>query len=406
MDPITHGIAGALLGKGYFADRKGSIAVFALTLGAVFPDVDETVAAISRDPLAIVKYHRAITHSFVAMPVWAALLAWGTIWVAKRIKIEAPSWATLTLIYSIGIASHILLDGLTSFGTRMWTPLSPIRVAWDILFIIDLTLTAILLLPQVAAWIYQRRERSWSRAALMWVIFSLAAFGAWFGARAFGTPFHLWVVCAASGAIAAVFFLPAIRGWGFSIRRSAWCRAGVYVTLLYIACCGVAHHSALERVKRFTQEHQVAARRMGAIPQPPSMLDWRGEIRVSDGVYEAIFDLRRPPETAGSDSSFEFIPDSPHDSYIARAMRLPGVQLYWQFARFPVIRSLPTANGGHVVDFYEARFGSERRGAPQPFTYEVAFDSSGAITATGWKRNAMLMPDMRKVSPQPAAEKR
>ena len=78
MDPVTHGIAGALLGKAFFSKRQEKVAIFAATLGAVFPDIDtfSTYAQIAHhDPLAIVKYHRAITHSFVGLPVFAVLLA-------------------------------------------------------------------------------------------------------------------------------------------------------------------------------------------------------------------------------------------------------------------------------------------------------------------------------------------
>ena len=125
MDPVTHGITGALLGKGYFSDRNGRVAIFAATLGAVFPDIDTVADAISRDPLAIVKYHRGITHSFVGLPFFAAILAWLTRWAARRLQIEAPSFGVLTLIYGVGIASHILLDGMTSFGTRICSRPSP-----------------------------------------------------------------------------------------------------------------------------------------------------------------------------------------------------------------------------------------------------------------------------------------
>ena len=68
MDPITHGITGALLGKAFFSKRQERVAIFAATLGAIFPDVDISCEVFSRDPLSIVKYHRAITHSFVALP--------------------------------------------------------------------------------------------------------------------------------------------------------------------------------------------------------------------------------------------------------------------------------------------------------------------------------------------------
>src|SRR5215831_18715452 len=184
MDTITHGIAGALIGKAYFSDRYGKAATFALTLGAVFPDSDVVADIATADPLAIVKYHRAITHSFVALPFFAFLLAILTRallpWVRRRFTrwrdIDAPPLGILTLLYAIGIASHILLDGMTSFGTRMWYAVSSKRVAWDWLFIVDFSFTAILLIPQIIPWIYSARpERAQggakARALRMWLIF-------------------------------------------------------------------------------------------------------------------------------------------------------------------------------------------------------------------------------------------
>src|SRR5262249_21287879 len=68
MAPATHGITGALLGKGFFSERGGArVAIFSATLGAVFPDIDTVADAISDDPLAIIKYHRGITHSFTGL---------------------------------------------------------------------------------------------------------------------------------------------------------------------------------------------------------------------------------------------------------------------------------------------------------------------------------------------------
>jgi inner membrane protein len=92
MDPVTHGITGALLSKGYFHERYGRVATFSVVLGAVFPDVDVVAEIVSRDPLGIIKYHRAITHSFVALPFFAMLLGWLTLWFCRKRGIEAPSW--------------------------------------------------------------------------------------------------------------------------------------------------------------------------------------------------------------------------------------------------------------------------------------------------------------------------
>lgn len=398
MDPITHGIAGALLGKGFFEERKGRVAVFAATLGAIFPDIDIVAEIVSRDPLGIVKYHRGITHSFVGLPFFAALLAWLTRWLARRGGIETPSWAALTLIYGAGIASHILLDGMTSFGTRMWTPISQQRVAWDLLFIIDFSFTAIILLPQIAAWIYRDPAKSRARAAWMWMLFTWGALAAWMAARVAGFPFHLWIAALASAVIAALFFLPAVDDIGFRISRAAWCQAGTLAMVTYLFVCSFAHHAAMQRVKTFTSANNIPIDRIGALPLPPSFFDWGGVIRSIDGVYQARFDLRN-----SAAPQFHFTGDPPPDLFIARALLLPEVQLFWQFSRFPVIRS--SVNGGfHIVDFGENRFVNTRHKSPQPFTYRVVFDKTGNIVEEGWQSDGMFLRNMRKLPPQGTGE--
>ncbi len=399
MDPITHGITGALLGKGFFSKRQARVAIFAATFGAVFPDVDVFAEAFSHDPLAIVRYHRGITHSFVGLPFFAAFLAWLTRRVARRFGMDSPSWPLLTLIYGVAIASHIILDGMTSFGTRMWTPFSQERVSWDLLFIIDFTFTAIVLLPQIVAWIYSRHENNRRRAAIMWVLFSLAAWGAWMIAASVGDPFHKWIVILASAVMAALFFLPAAAGWGFRVSRAAWCRVGACVMLAYLFACAAAHHVAEGRVKDFAAENHIAIVRMAALPVPPSLLGWGGEILTPDGVYQSQFDLRdtQPP-------AFRFFADSPPDDFTTRALQLPEVQLYWQFARFPVIR---TSFDGthHIVEFGEHRFISRNTSNPPPFTYHVVFDPKGKVFEQGWYSDALQIRRTQELKGQGAGKK-
>lgn len=391
MDTVTHGIVGALISKGYFSERHGRIATFAATLGAMFPDVDVVEEIISRDPLSIIKYHRGITHSFVAMPFLAAALAWLTRWIARRRGIEAPSQGVLTLIYGVAIASHIVLDGMTSFGTRIWAPVSQQRVAWDLLFIIDFIFTALVLLPQVAAWIYRDPNRSRGRAIRMWAVFTLGALAVWELARSVGYPFHILTAGIASVAIAALFLLPARGDWGFRVARGEWCRAGMYVTSGYIFLCAMAHHAAVQRVHSFAEENHIAVEHLAAIPLPPSLLSWGGLIRSVDGVYQSRIDLRTPEPP-----SFRFIADSPPDEFLARALQLPEVQLYWNFARFPVIRS-ETEDGRRVVEFVEHRFVNPRRSTPQPFTYRVVFDADGNVIEEGWQSNGIFQRNMKKI---------
>jgi membrane-bound metal-dependent hydrolase YbcI (DUF457 family) len=413
MDPITHGITGALLGKGYFSERYGRVAVFAATLGAVFPDVDVTADLVSRDPLAIVKYHRALTHSWVALPFFAFLLALLTRlavpWVKGRSErfrdIESPPLAILTLIYGIGIASHIVLDGMTSFGTRMWYPISSERVAWDLLFIIDLTFMAILLLPQVLAWIYPHARpstpddlsKSRRRAWRMWIWFTVGTLAAWLLTKAARYPFRLWIAALVSLVLAALIFLPAIKGWGFRVTRARWCQAGTVAALVYLFGCALAHHAALLRAKAFADRSHIEILRMGALPIPPSLLDWGDAVRSPDGVYEAQFDLRTPGPT-----DFRFVPDSPPDPFIARAFTLPDVRLYWQFARFPSIQSFMEGRD-HIIELGESRRSDDQRRGPQPFTYRVVFDAAGNLIARGWLTNSMPERRLRQMVPQPPA---
>src|SRR5919109_482385 len=205
MDTITHGIAGALIAKAMFRGEdmfgsrainedagpfdaqdklkpgatikssQGRILTWALMLGAIFPDSDVFRDMFSHDKLLIVTWHRSITHSLILLPLWALLLAWITHVFCKWRKWEAPSLAALAGIYAVGIVSHILLDLVTTFGTMIWSPLEWSRPAWDMIFIVDFTLSGILLAPQLLAWIYSQPEKMWTRALRTWLVFLLAA---------------------------------------------------------------------------------------------------------------------------------------------------------------------------------------------------------------------------------------
>ncbi|MFY9691388.1 MAG: hypothetical protein WAJ86_15730, partial [Candidatus Acidiferrales bacterium] len=113
-----------------------------------------------------------------------------------------------------------------------------------------------------------------------------------------------------------------------------------------------------------------------------------------DGVYTSQFDLREknPPQ-------FYFVADAPLDDYILRAMTMPNVQLFWQFSRFPVIRSY-AEDGVHIVELGENRSTNSRRRGPQPFTYRVIFDGAGRVIDQGWLTEGMPGREMQHLEPQ------
>ena len=112
-------------------------------------------------------------------------------WFLRWRKWDAPAFAALTGIYAIGILSHILLDLVTSFGTMIWSPLKWSRPAWDLIFIIDFSLSAILLVPQILAWVYARGEALQRRALVSWLVFGVATLAVAGFAAAIGAPISL-----------------------------------------------------------------------------------------------------------------------------------------------------------------------------------------------------------------------
>ncbi len=386
MDPLTHGLTGALIGKAFFAERDtpppsgaGRVAVFAATVGAVFPDIDVMLGPITRNDMATIELHRGVTHSFLCLPIFAVLLALLTRWYARHRGREAPSWGMLAVIYGLGIASHILLDLITSFGTMIWSPWNRTRVQWDLAFIVDFTMTAIMLVPHVVQRIYRARDGSLVRATRAWVVFTLLVLAAEGMLRAAQFPVSRVTVVAASLVFAALFFLPAWGGWGFRVRRSTWAYTALLVLVAYLSLCAAAHHAALERVEQFAATRGLRVEQLGALPLPPSAADWSGLVRTPDGVYEAQFHLlsRNP----GSEPAFHFVGDTAPESYIEAAKQLPGVQTYLWFARFPVFHFVNRGDQ-KIVEISDLRFFS-RGNRPPSFTYQVAFDAVGRMVQQG-----------------------
>ena len=375
-------------GEDMFALRpmnRGRFITWSLMLGAIFPDADVFRDIFSHDKLLIVTWHRSITHSLVLLPLWALLLAGSTRAFAKWRKWEAPSFAALTGIYSVGILSHILLDLVTSFGTMIWSPLERSRPAWDMIFIVDFTLSAVLLVPQLLAWVYAQPEKMWPRALRVILVFLPGPFFvALIGEKA-GAPISGRTVLATMALIAAMFLLPALREWGLKIRYSTWNRAGFAAALTYVALTFFAHRVALARIHKFAEVDHLQVESIGALPLPPSLWHWDGLVRSARGVYELRMDLsdRSAGETDLLAQEHRYYPDAPPNSYIDAAKRLPEVQKVLWFARFPVTRFHKEGQEA-VVEVSDLRFARMASSRPAAFTYRVRFDTTGNVVSQGW----------------------
>lgn len=396
MDTITHGIAGALLAKAIFNGddlftfrpySKARLVTFAATLGSVFPDSDVLLDFVSTDPLKIITWHRGITHSFVFMPLFAVVLAWLTRWIARRFAHESPGLALLAAIYGAGITVHIILDLLTNYGTMIWSPVRWSRPAWDLLFIIDFTFTAILLLPQLLAALYGRREFLRWRAIRAWCICFAVAFLIWRLALSAGFPFSLATFAAIGVILLGLFVVPTIRGWGLTIQRRSWCRAGVLSVAAYLVLAALAHHVALRRVEQFASGERLDVESLAALPLPPSVWHWNGLVLTPRGVYEKRMDLSAFPRGGPQQSEpieYRYYPDAPPNPYIAAARELPEVKSVLWFTRFPVIRFWKEGADA-VVEIVDVRFSNGNR-RPAAFTYRVRLNAAGHVLSQGWLR--------------------
>jgi len=399
MDTITHGIVGALIGKAFFAGEAsrapfswseppktaGRVAILACTVGAIFPDIDVLAGRLAHNSLAMMTWHRSITHSVVMLPVWALLLAGLTWFLARRVRWPAPHFGDLVAIYLVAIGSHIFLDVITSFGTMVWSPLNYTRVSWDFVLIVDLTLTSLALMPQLAAWAFRPLKDPWKRAVPLWAIFSAAAFAIGPLVRPLNIPFSTGASFFAMGALACFFLLPLRHSTGSHAGRVKWCRIGFALVAAYLSFAGAMHHSAFQHVSEFASQARLNVQNIAAVPMPPSVSRWAGLIETPDGIYRIQFD-----QLGDEPFHLQFFPQAASNQYIAAARGLSDVQTYLAFARFPLFKFFERA-GNPVVDISDMRFYGEGRPSfspgdndrPTTFTFEVVFAPDGKILSQG-----------------------
>jgi membrane-bound metal-dependent hydrolase YbcI (DUF457 family) len=416
MDTITHGIIGALTGKALFAGRDvpaalagneesralssptARVAIVACTLGSMFPDIDIFAGPLAHNPLAIMVWHRNITHSAVLLPFWAIVLAAVSLPVAGWVGWKAPPFLTLFAIYATAIATHIFLDLVTSFGIMVWSPLRYSRPAWDWVFILDLTLTALALAPQLIAWCYRQPGQFWSRAVGVWVLLTVGAFGAYWLAASQGYGFAAPSVGVASAIFAAVIFLPAAQGAGFRWTRANWCRAGLALVGIYIALAASAHHQALADVRHLADAQHLRVVSLAALPLPPTLTHWEALVTTPDGVWRATFH-----EPGGAVETTQFFADATDRNLIDEARKLHDVQVFLWFARFPVWRMRQRGNetviGISDVRFFRANVPEEFADPAAPkrsigirprragFTFEVVFNPERQIVSSGFRED-------------------
>jgi membrane-bound metal-dependent hydrolase YbcI (DUF457 family) len=362
MDTLTHGLAGALLARALpstgdetldrtLARREAWVGFAA----AMFPDADVFVSPFSAE--FYVTQHRALTHSFVTLPVWIlALTAVATLRLSPALgaagsPIRRTAVRRIGAVVALGLVSHILLDWITSWGTMFLSPLSWARFTLDWTFILDAVLSGLLALGLVGVRAVSRRSFARSRVAA---------------------------------------------------------RAGILAATAYVGLCAVRHAEAL----RLGETLAPAAAKRAAIPQPGSPDRW---LLLSDdgpSVTATFVDLgKRGSEGTPSPGSTELsrtgfrggvlnlfrhlgavyrsrddlaprVIEKANGPFARRTLDTGVAGVFGRFARFPAARE--TAKGGNVeVLLRDVRFGY-LASEVDPFTYIVRYAADGTVLFAGF----------------------
>ncbi|HTM36859.1 MAG TPA: metal-dependent hydrolase [Terriglobales bacterium] len=161
MEPITHFLTGAVLGRSGF-NRKTALATATMTLAAEAPDLD--IFWRFKGPVYYFAHHRGFTHSFVGLLFMSALTVAVvySVWILRGRRTNIPDlkprWGQLFLLAYLAGLSHILLDFTNNYGVRPFWPFWGKSYSWDIVFIVEPALYIFLIGGLVVPLIFSRRE--------------------------------------------------------------------------------------------------------------------------------------------------------------------------------------------------------------------------------------------------------
>ncbi len=164
MDPLTQGVVGAVVPQASL--RKKQLLLLGLFgwLSGMAPDLDVLIRS-THDPLLYLEYHRQFTHSLIFIPIGGLICAsLFYLLLARRFDL---SFKMTYLACTLGYGTHGLLDAATSYGTMLFWPFSDVRVAGNIISIIDPLFTLPLLILVLLAGF--RRKRRYALLGLLWM---------------------------------------------------------------------------------------------------------------------------------------------------------------------------------------------------------------------------------------------
>ncbi|MBI4370207.1 MAG: metal-dependent hydrolase [Elusimicrobia bacterium] len=171
MDPLAHGLLGALIGRTAGLRHKNSLWLCAAIAEA--PDLDVLALGL-KEPPEFLTHRATATHS---LPM-VILAAWPLSLILKRWGKDQnlSGWSSYAISLA-GLISHVAADCMTTYGTPAWAPFSSKNIALD--WIGNLNWPAWLLIG-AGLWLTTKQRAQYRAAYGTWaalVLFVLGSMG-------------------------------------------------------------------------------------------------------------------------------------------------------------------------------------------------------------------------------------
>jgi inner membrane protein len=172
MDNLTHSLVGATIANAGLKQRLGRGTTLILIVTSNIPDLDVFGGFFLGSESFL--YRRMLTHSIIGIPLLALICAG-----LFRLVFRHLSLSTTFGLSLLGASLHVFFDLVNSFGVVLLYPFSRTRFELAWIFIIDLFIWGLLLVPLIVA-IFRREGhllRSRIAAGLLTLYLAGAAFG-------------------------------------------------------------------------------------------------------------------------------------------------------------------------------------------------------------------------------------
>jgi inner membrane protein len=356
LDPLTHFLTGACLGRAGF-NRKSALTTLTMVLAAEAADVD--ILWGLKSGTADLQRHRGITHSFFGVPFIAAAVL-GVVYVVHRLRQRRSGpvkdrgrppvrWGYLYLFAVIAALSHLPLDYSTAYGIRLFEPFNYRWYTWDIVYIVDpviwVVLIAGLALPALFGLINEE-----------------------IGARSKG-------LRGRGGAITALVCLLLI--WGFRDYQ---------------------HRRALSAMDSFLYRG-ATAQRVAAYPYMINPFRWHGAVETAD-FFETVPVNSLGPEIDDSRARLFYKPEETEALNVAKSTYFGRVYLDWAVFPFVQQQKLEGETRGYFVNFQDLRYAYPEISGRMALGGYVVLDPELRVLMQGM--NSWTSPTPESLEGQPA----